>query len=60
MISAIMVVKRIVILVLSIQNSRGEGEIEKVFVLDAHGFIRQKEVFVERSLLRSWSLETGF
>ena len=39
---------------------RGEGEIEKVFVLDAHGFIRQKEVFVERSLLRSWSLETGF
>ena len=40
--------------------SRGEGEIEKVFVLDAHGFIRQKEVFVERSLLRSWSLETGF
>ena len=41
-------------------NSRGEGEIEKVFVLDAHGFIRQKEVFVERSLLRSWSLETGF
>ena len=24
--------------------SRGEAEIEKVFVLDAHGFIRQKEV----------------
>ena len=51
-------------LILEINNTkyhtRGEGEIEKVFVLDAHGFIRQKEVFVERSLLRSWSLETGF
>ena len=42
-----------------LSDIRGEGQIEKVFVLDAHGFIKQKEVFVERNLLRSWSLETG-
>jgi len=50
----------LVVVTMSVWSTRGEGEIEKVFVLDAHGFIRQKEVFVERSLLRSWSLETGF
>ena len=29
-----------------IWSIRGEGKIEKVFVLDFHGFIKQKEVFV--------------
>jgi len=38
---------------------RGEGQIEKVFVLDAHGFIRQKEEHVGRKMLQTSSWKTG-
>ena len=37
---------------------RGEGKIEKVFVLDVHCFIRKIEDFVGWKMLRSLSLET--
>ena len=35
------------ICIISYYISRGEGQIEKVFVLDAHCFIRQKEEYVD-------------